>query len=283
MNCNPAVEGKTVNSDTCYTADAVQKLVAGYNRRSTAKIRAVNPTDALRALMQQTKCKREDCLLKYVDTERDKMDHQHFAPDMPKEWLSNPDEWLSNIDIYDVIKQYHEVYPEFLAIQPTTIDFAKDAEGHCVSPELCRFSLREQRDKGKTKFGLVINLDVSTGSGTHWVSLYFDVENRYMIYFDSAGEAYIPKEISDFMDKVKTQAAEMGIKLAVYHNCKKVHQQSGSECGMYALFFIITQLTGKTPYGKKKMSIGERVRLFTKSRIPDDTVFKFRKLYFNVP
>ena len=44
----------------------------------------------------------------------------------------------------------------------------------------------------------VINLDEYRDIGTHWVALY--VNNKTIIYFDSFGVEYIPKEIIKFID-----------------------------------------------------------------------------------
>jgi hypothetical protein len=66
------------------------------------------------------------------------------------------------------------------------------------------------------------------------------------------------------------------------NNGKLVHQNGNTECGMYSIFFVITMLTGKTPFtGEKVMTMNERLDLFLKKRIPDEVVFDYRDLYFN--
>ena len=43
----------------------------------------------------------------------------------------------------------------------------------------------------------VINLDECADVGTHWIALY--VKNDEVIYFDSFGVEYVPKEIKKFI------------------------------------------------------------------------------------
>ena len=235
-----------------------------------------------------------------------------FAPDQPDEWKSDPDAWLSNFDIFDVLKQYIDSYPEFDVLGPTTIDFdTKPTEyfGKCVDQRICQFNLDEFIKKGKRKFGFVFNLDKYTGSGTHWVSMFLDIDEKIIMYFDSAGAPTIPKEIYDpspNSDKNTTVSKQKPLinrileqyqqkyggkgndanngksgGLRIFDNAGKVHQKSNTECGMYCLFFIITMLTGEIPHTGKKLSMAQRLRLFTKSRIPDKTVFDYRELFFN--
>ena len=47
------------------------------------------------------------------------------------------------------------------------------------------------------KGAYVINLDEYENTGTHWVALF--VKLKYMVYFDSFGIEYIPKETNKFI------------------------------------------------------------------------------------
>ena len=53
--------------------------------------------------------------------------------------------------------------------------------GKCVWEELCKFELEKQIEKGKNKIGIIFNLDKHYQSGSHWVSLFIDIE--IMIFF----------------------------------------------------------------------------------------------------
>ena len=63
-----------------------------------------------------------------------------------------------------------------------------------------RFNSVYSRDNlpNKIKDGAyVINLDVYSDIGTHWIALY--VKNNVATYFDSFGVEHIPKEIKTFI------------------------------------------------------------------------------------
>ena len=83
------------------------------------------------------------------------------------------------------------------------------------------------------------------------------------------------------VNRIQSQGKELGMDFTFYSNRGHQHQQSNTECGMYSLFFIITMLTGETPFTKGVMSVEKRRELFLKKRIPDKTVFGYRRLYFN--
>ena len=56
-----------------------------------------------------------------------------------------------------------------------------------------RDNLRANIKKG----AYVINLDEYKDAGTHWIALY--VKNKKVVYFDSFGVEYVPKEIIKFI------------------------------------------------------------------------------------
>ena len=42
--------------------------------------------------------------------------------------------------------------------------------------------------KEDKKIGAVFNTDVSTGAGEHWISMFLDLQNRTLCFFDSVGD-----------------------------------------------------------------------------------------------
>lgn len=141
---------------------------------------------------------------------------------------------------------------------------------------------------------MIINLAYYPKKGTHWVSMFIDVDEHYIFFFDSNG-APIPKDMAAFRDVVIAQGKNMfpPVHFNFYQNYPKIHQSSNTECGMYALFFVITMLTnvaesppnangspGKT---RKLDTVVSKVRFFRTNRIPDRYVQQFRNIYFNVP
>ena len=287
MNCSPAVKGKTAAEATCFTPDLLVQIKQAYNKDHPQEaISDTDPRKIWQTLHERlTMCEKEDCWLRQLKDAglREKIKEYIFAPKQPKEWNKNPDEWLSNYDIFNVVRQYEATYPEFEFIGPTTIDFdtkAKDLGGQCVEAELCRFSLAEQKRKGKTKIGVVFNLDRHDQGGSHWVSLFIDIGAKVIFFFDSAAGG-VPKEVKSLIDRVVAQGGQIGIKFNLYDNGSFQHQYGNNECGMYSLFFTITMLTGNTEF-KKNMSMKKRIELFKRKRIPDKMVWDYRDLYFNV-
>jgi len=288
MNCSPAVKGKTAIKSTCFTPEILVQIKHAYNKdhTGTEAILDTDPRQIWQKLHERlTMCPKEDCWLTQLKDEglRAKIKEHIFAPEQPKEWAKNPNEWLSNYDIFNVARQYEETYPEFEFIGPTTIDFdtkARDLGGRCVEVELCTFSLAEQKKRGKTKFGIVFNLDRHDQGGSHWVSLFIDIGAKTIFFFDSAAGG-IPGEVQALIDRVVIQGSQIGINFNVYDNGSFQHQYGNNECGMYSLFFIITMLTGNTEF-KKNMSMQKRIELFKRKRIPDKMVWDYRDLYFNI-
>jgi hypothetical protein len=102
-----------------------------------------------------------------------------------------------------------------------------------------------------------------------------------MFYFDSAMYK-TPPEITTFVNRVLEQSEKYNLGIQFEQN-KVQHQFGSSECGMYSLFFIITMLTEKWGGKGKKLNIADRIHLFKDKSISDQTVFQFRKEYFNEP
>ena len=79
----------------------------------------------------------------------------------------------------------------------------------------------------------VINLDVYSDIGTHWVALY--VENNDATYFDSFGVEHIPKEI-------KTIINNKNIKTNIF----RTQAYDSIMCGYFCIGFINFIVPGKT-------------------------------------
>jgi signal recognition particle subunit SEC65 len=286
MNCNPSVEGRTVTKQSCFTLDTLHKIRDAYNKSHTDnRITITDPHLLWLELKSRfSTCEKEDCWLEEIHDKslKEKIDELSFAPDHPDEWKKNPDEWLSNYDILEVLEQYESKHKEFKFIGPTPIDFDSrppKKNGKCVWEDLCQFSI-DKLDPAIKKIGVVFNLDKHNEPGSHWVSLFVDLENQFIFYLDSAGDD-IPSEIQKLVNRIKGQwtDAHPGKKMKFYKNYPFEHQHEDTECGMYALFFIISLLTQKVE--GKHHSIGELIKMFKSKRIPDNYVFDYRKVYFN--
>ncbi len=266
--CSPAIEGQKINNESCLTKPLLSKAVFEGNR-------------SIQVVMNE--CANDDkCVLSKITDEnkRKEIEESAFAPKQPSEWKLNINEWLSDTDILKVISQYVDAYNEFVFLGPSYIDFDyKFNAGECVENSLCKFSLADYIKKGKTKIGIIFNLDDHTKSGSHWVSLYIDVKGKYMFYFDSAANP-MPHEVSVLIDRIKKQAKELKMRFKVNTNGTFEHQYSNTECGMYSLFFLITMLTNKYE-DKAFKSIKHKITFFKRHRIPDKYVEQLRNEYFD--
>jgi len=283
MNCSPEVNGQTVKTGSCLTPEVLLKIKNAYNEsHPNETIVSKDPREIWQILHDRlTTCAKEDCWLKEIkSTEMQKQIKQHiFAPKQPDDWKNNPSEWLSNYDIFNVARQYEHTYPHFKFIGPSMIDFdarPKDMSGKCVEEDLCNFQLNRYLKKRKNKIGVVFNLDTHDKNGSHWVSMFIDVPNGFIFFFDSAGGG-IPKEVKILIRRIQKQSAN---KLRLYTNGRFQHQYGNNECGMYSLFFIITMLTEKTEF-TGHLTLKDRIHLFLKKRIPDKVMFDYRDFYFN--
>ena len=80
----------------------------------------------------------------------------------------------------------------------------------------------------------IINLDEYSDIGTHWVALYLQ-NNNSVIYFDSFGVEYIPKEIKAFINN-------KNIKTYIF----RVQAYDSIICGYFCIGFIDLMFAGKT-------------------------------------
>ena len=294
MNCSPFVDGKTPIKQSCLTPDILVRIKNEYNKDHPLNMIMTNDIREIwtilnKRLSKENGCKKEKCWLKEITDSnlRKEIEEHIFAPEQPLDWKNNPDEWLSNYDIFNVIRQYEDTYKDFKFMGPTTIDFdtrLPERNNKCVEEEVCEFYLKDYIKNGFNHFACVFNLDRHNQSGSHWVSMFIDIPEKVIFYFDSAGARDIPEEIDVLVKRLQKQASELEnpFQFTYYNNSKLRHQNGGTECGMYAIFFVITMLTGKTPFYKERvLPMSERLQLFLKKKIPDKVVFDYRDLYFN--
>jgi hypothetical protein len=278
--CSPYAKKHQIASDTCFTKDTLFELKTIYNEHNPGNpILSSKPTEIWREIKRDRikQCEKDSCWISHIVKNEQAVKKLHsllFPPVPPHEWKKNPTTWLTNYDILHVLKQYQDTYPEFRFMGPCPIDFATILDdGKCVNPEMCQFSLS---NKKHTKIGVVFNLDRHDQSGSHWVSLFIDLVDNFIFYFDSTGEK-APPEIESFIKKVTSQKP-----LEVYNSTKIEHQLKDTECGMYSLYFIITMLLREREDGSI-MSKEEVISLFKGKfgLIKDDRVQELREFYFS--
>jgi len=186
-----------------------------------------------------------------------------FKPDYPKEWYKNKHTWLNTYDIYYVMKQYQKADKNFVFLGPIPADCPTK-----IQCELSNLDLEEMRKKNIHKIGIIYNLDVSTGPGTHWVAMYIDNKLNEINYYDSYGELPTPLIQQFINDLVKKYIKEKKDCTVIYNDRR--HQYGGSECGVFSMNFILERLSGTTMYQISQM------------KIPDEKMNHLRKLLYNM-
>ncbi len=167
--------------------------------------------------------------------------------------------WLSTIDIDDVMSQYEKKYKDFLFFGPVPMDFLQ------IYKELANINIKSLC-KNKKRIGIIFNTDTSSGPGEHWISLFLDMKDRTICFFDSVGDSP-PKPVRILINNIVKQSKSIGKPLKVVINTKQ-HQIKSTECGVYSLFHIISRLNGKScSYIYNKV-------------IRDEEMSKYRKKFF---
>ena len=276
-NCAPCRE-KNKNNDnnnipTCYSMNSLLKIANAWNKANKSKIIKITPAVSKKYLWNEiqkrlhSKCnknetcwKKQDFIKKINDIE---IQMNTFKPDYPKEWIKDNNTWLNTYDIFNVMKQYEKANKNFVFLGPIPSDCPTKI--HC---ELTNLDLLKLKKKNITKIGIIYNLDVSSGGGTHWVAVYIDNVNNEINYYDSYGSKTIPL-INKFIQKLVDKYQKNNIDPIIIYNDTR-HQYGGSECGMYSMNFILERLHGKTMYEISKM------------KIPDAKMVHLRNLLYNI-
>jgi len=275
LNCSPS---NTDKSYTCYTDDDLIKLKHMWNLRHPDRKLVTNDSKEIWKTLKfyySNICNKESCWVKQMAGNNANMKKElmeSFAPQSPKTWETNPNEWLSTLDIVAVMNQYEKKYKCFDFIGPSPIDFDKyESDGKCVWEELCNFSLKEQIAHGKTKIGIIFNTDTHDNSGEHWISLFINVKNKQILYFDSVGKQ-VPREIKHLSDKIIRQGKQLTtpIHFTFDQNYPVEHQYGDTECGVYSLFFIVQMLKDNISAQYLKTHI-----------LKDKYIQQFRRIFFN--
>lgn len=147
--------------------------------------------------------------------------------------------WLNTINIDEVMKQYEKQYTDFKFLGAVPIDF-----DDLLPLGIADLDFDILKNQGKTKLGIIFNLDEHNKPGSHWVAGFTDLTNNQVYFFDSYG---IPpeKRIRKFLRRCNKGCGNKEDDADIKHN-KVRHQREGSECGVYSINFILRLLKGET-------------------------------------
>lgn len=173
--------------------------------------------------------------------------------------------WLNTLNINDGMKQYENKYKSFKFFGAVPMDFAELPSLEISNPDYAGLM-----KGGKSKLGVVFNLDNHNQSGSHWVAMYTDIEKGQIYYFDSVG-VKPEKRVRALMRQQSRFIKDNGIpfeKQIVDVNTVQ-HQKENTECGVYSMNFIIRMLRG------------DDFKTLCNKSVSDRQINKCRKKYFD--
>lgn len=278
MKCAPS---KKYIDSSCFTLDSLKKIANSYNQRNTNKIDTSIEKDKLVKELENKlsdKCSDQTCWLRLdfiKELDNEDIDINTFRPEGPTKKY----EWLSTTHINDVIEQYQTIHKDFLFLGAIPYDF-DDLPILGISD----MKFDELEKQGKTKIGVIFNLDEHYKDGSHWVALFTDLNKNQVYFFDSLGKnpmkrirkfinritKYIYNKkyhqklhINNIIDKIKNTKNIPENKRKDYIKSNKYlkhiledefdirynhiqHQFENSECGVYSINFIIRLVCGES-------------------------------------
>jgi len=228
---------------TCFNMNSLKKIAGKLNKDSrfesykdinTKKYNKKNKKKFVKEIQKKLNCKKH---LDFCVIEKKAEFYNEIKNTLKPKAPNGKYEWLSTLDIRDVMEQYEKKYKDFNFIGPYPMDF------EMIYEELANLNLKQLCKKEK-KIGIVFNTDISTGPGEHWISMFLDLKNRTLCFFDSVGDKP-PMPVWRLMKKIEKQSKQMKCPIKIVVN-KKQFQYKDSECGVYSLWFLISRLRGKS-------------------------------------
>lgn len=252
LYCSPANHKYAENDKTCFKHSELKLLAKEFNNRNEdkPKIKGKTKKELATQLLVAYKgiCdKHQFCWIKQTLTNNEQITklEKAFRPKKPAEWDRDQNTWLNTYDILYVLKQYEELYKDFLCLGVYPIDFNdKNSSGRCIGDMLCDFDIYKNiLDIKKKQFCIVFNTDPSYKSGAHWIILSCNLnpkKKNFGVYFYDSVANDAPKEVVIFMKKIVDQVAASTIKNKEKFESKvndKQRQFSNYDCGMYTIVF----------------------------------------------
>jgi hypothetical protein len=248
--------GLTFDAGSCIKLHILIEMAKAYNSESEGQdaiqlypeLEMLNPRKYKKYLVKQfnirmgDKCTTQKCwteqsfktqMKKIAKEEFEKYTFRPYGPE-------GRFEWLNTINIKEVMEQYEKKYPEFKFLGAVPIDFDE------IMPKIRNLKYNDFAEHGKTKVGIVFNLDEHDQPGSHWVAMYGDLKKGEIYYYDSyaiIGETRI-RSLARRLTKISKEGFGVKRVRATYNKTR--HQYGNSECGVYSVNFIERLLNGDT-------------------------------------
>ena len=276
MKCAPS---KKYYDGSCFSLDSLKKIATNYNKKNSNKINTnLSKAELVVELEKklENKCSDQTCWLRLdivKELDNEDIETNTFRPKGP----SKKYEWLSTSHINDSVSQYQQVHKDFLFLGAVPLDFEE-----LPVLGISELDFADLEKQGKSKIGIVINLDEHWKDGSHWVGLFTDLKKNQIYYFDSLGKKPLKRTrkfvnriakylyskkygeklpINDILQKIKHINKTGGKNKEIDSNphLKKLvdgsfdirynhiqHQFENSECGVYSINFIIRLASGES-------------------------------------
>lgn len=160
--------------------------------------------------------------------------------------------WLSTSDINAVMYQYVHKKSKILYLGALPSNFY----------EITNINLKDFKKYNKVL--IVLNTDPNHKQGQHWLAMCIDNNLKLIEYFDSLGDPP-NKMIKRFLKNLIKEYPNYKLEINDIQ-----HQYGKSECGVYAIYFLIQKLKGKL------------LKSINKKIIKDDFINKFRDKIFRM-
>ena len=264
--CAPGHEEK---DGSCYNKSDLQTIHNAVfdnddddtNKKKSKKNNKVELLNDLKKTFKKQCGDNEACWLDNVQVRR------HFSKEKPRRLMElekkvfkpkgtkGKYEWLSTIEIENVFNQYNVMKHNFHFISCVPSDY------YTIYPWKFPTDIFDIYPKS----AIIFNTDKMDEPGSHWVAVYFErtgSNTLHVDYFDSTGDP-------PFEDYETLLDLPVFRKWNVYsHINTKKHQHEDTECGIYAIFYIIARMQGR-----KRDDI-------TRKRISDRDIHELRNVLF---
>lgn len=143
-------------------------------------------------------------------------------------------DWMTTSEIEAVLSQYERAHKNFAFLGCRPSDY------YILHPE----AFPASRIESSQYSAVIFNLDESDQPGSHWIALFFENLPNGMLnieHFDSIGDVPIPNILA-FMDNESLLRRKRRIMINNFE-----HQLEDGECGVYAMWYVISRLLGATP------------------------------------
>jgi Ulp1 protease family, C-terminal catalytic domain len=265
--CKPNKEGGL--DKTCFSLKQLKEIADGWNKRYGSQGDKISLSGDKYTIWTQLRsklggvCKHEWCWVDQDFVRNKEMYKNVFRPQAPR---GDKFALLSTDDIHDVMKQYEDIYKDFLFFGPVPIDFNE------IMPHVGQMDVVGLYSSGIRRVAVVFNTDPSYMGGKHWICLFADLNESVaeIGYFDSFGMCPASPEIMKLINHIASQAPKIWNSRTKFNiKCNNVqHQRSKTECGPYCIYFITERLKGRT------------FEQITTQIIRDETVKNFRGVIF---